>query len=628
MSGFVGSRIAEFSNHWLAPPLGLAALAAGGLLLLRWVSGGIGSDRAGRRAGAEPGSPLPAVLTLLAVSVAVAAAAALAGIYPLVGLRQSTYLGPALFTGAGALLAAATDAVRPLCGRVASAGLFAVLVGAAVWTSARAPRPDPPADRKFRTVARALAAQAGSGDFLVVGAGGAQLRFHLAESGPDSPREWTAHWLTTWRTPCARGTACVGRAIASALSLPTPPDDLFVTTHAASPSSLRRYLRSRDDRARVDFVVAEGRYGLYRIPDAGPMLERVEERQRARLRALGAGDWGEPTIRSRFDLYEREGALFYHRAACSPADARRPFFLAPAPGRPGSAGDPEFEPLRFRLTDFGARVDGNCLARVPVPFGASLRTGQESAVGAPVWVAAFRFGEAGFREALAAIASGAWGAPAARADFDLWRRGAELWYHRSPCAAAEAEPRFFLHLRGGARGFENRDFDFAEFGLRVDGACLASVPLPAGGASGLSTGQWIRGGPALWRAEVPLGDDFHRAAMDSVASGERGRPVGAGRFDLYRDGADLLLYSPRCTEEAVAPKFVMSFHPPRPEDLPPARRRIGFEEFEFSFADLGAVLDGRCLARAPLPAYEVHRVRVGQVSAAGTPLWSAEYSPE
>ena len=510
VSGFVGSRIAEFSNHWLAPPLGLAALAAGGLLFVGCVSGGIGSDGAGRpgRAGAEPGSPLPAVLTLLAVSVAVAAAAALAGIYPLVGLRQSTYLGPVLFTGAGALLAAATETAGPRVGRAGSVGLFAALVGGAGWVSlGAAPRPDPRAAHNARTVARALTAQAGPGDFVVVAADGPPLRFHLAESGPDSPREWTAHWLNTWRTPCARGTACVGRAIASARSLPTPPDTLFVAVHAASPSLLRRHLRYRDDRARLDFLVTEGTYRLYRIPDAGPMLERVEERWRVRLRALEAGKWGEPMIRSRFDLYEREGALFYHRAACSPADARRPFFLAPAPGRPGNAGDPEFEPLRFGLTDFGARVDGNCLARVPVPFGASLRTGQESADGAPGWVAAFRFGEAGFREALAAIASGAWGAPAARADFDLWRRGSDLWYHRSPCAPADAEPRFFLHLRGGAPGFENRDFDFSEFGLRVDDACVASVPLPAGGVSALSTGQWIGGGPALWRADLTLGED-------------------------------------------------------------------------------------------------------------------------
>ena len=514
MAGFIGSRVAEFSNHWLASPLGLLTLVAGALLFVRrQVTAGLGSDRAGR-AGAEPGSPLPTILTLLAVSVAVAVTAALAGIYPLVGGRQSTYLAPVLFTGAGALLAAATDPVRALAGRVASAALFAALVGAAGWASlAAAPRPDPRAAWNARPVVRALVTQAGPEDFVYVGPGRAPRDFHLAESRPDSPGEWPANWLDARRTPCVRGTACVGRAIAGALSLPTPPGDLFVAAKGVRRSSLRRHLRFRDDRARLD-LVAEGWYGLYRIPDAGPMLARVEERQRARLRAVASGAWGEPTIRSRFDLYEREGALIYHRAPCSPADS---------------------------------------------------------------------------------------------------------------------EPRFFLHLRGGARGFENRDFDFAEFGLRVDGACLASVPLPAGGASGLSTGQWIRGGPTLWRAEVPLGEDFHRAAMDSVASGERGARFGPGRpgrFDLYRDGGDLLVSSPRCTPEAVAPQFVVSFHPQSPEHLPPGWRRVGYEEFRFSFGDSGAVLDGRCLARVPLPEYPIGRVRVGQVTAAGTSLWSAEYSPE
>ena len=514
VAGFLGSRVVEFSNHWLAPPLGLLTLAAGLVLFLGRVAGARSSDGEGAPAGAEAGSPLSGVLTLLAVSVAVAVAAALAGIYPLVGGRQSTYLAPVLFTGAGVLLAAATDTVRALVGRVAAAACFAALVGAAAWASlAAAPRPAP----RAANVARALVTQAGPGDFVYVGPVRGMQRvqrdFQFAEYGLDSPREWPANWLDAKWTPCVRGTACVGRAIAGALSLPNPPGDLFVAAKWVRRSSLRRHLRFRDDRTRLD-LVAEGFYGLYRIPDAGPMLARVEERQRARLRAVASGAWGEPTIRSRFDLYEREGALFYHRAPCSPADP---------------------------------------------------------------------------------------------------------------------EPRFFLHLRGGAPGFQNRDFDFAEFGLRVDGACLASVPLPAGGASALSTGQWIRGGPELWRADLPLGEDFHRAAMDSVASGERGARLGPGRpgrFDLYRDSGDLLLYSPRCTEEAVAPPFVVSFYPQRPGDLPPDRRRAGYEEFEFSFGDSGAVLDGRCLTRLPLPEYPIGRLRVGQVTTAGTSLWSAEYSPE
>ena len=117
-------------------------------------------------------------------------------------------------------------------------------------------------------------------------------------------------------------------------------------------------------------------------------------------------------------------------------------------------------------------------------------------------------------KAHAALAAGAFGAPAARAAFDLYLGAAELVYHKASCRPRDTRERFFLHLfpadaadlsaRGRPHGFDNLDFDFPDQGVfTAAGACLAVVALPdyAGGLSRVRTGQWIRGQGQIWSVE-------------------------------------------------------------------------------------------------------------------------------
>ena len=101
--------------------------------------------------------------------------------------------------------------------------------------------------------------------------------------------------------------------------------------------------------------------------------------------------------------------------------------------------------------------------------------------------------------------------PVARAEFDLHLSDNTLRYFKEPCAAADTADRFFLHifpldaadLPEGRRhhGFANADFYFSQYGLAVDGVCLAAVELPEYSIERIRTGQYVSGAGELWRAE-------------------------------------------------------------------------------------------------------------------------------
>ena len=127
-----------------------------------------------------------------------------------------------------------------------------------------------------------------------------------------------------------------------------------------------------------------------------------------------------------------------------------------------------------------------------------------------------------YHAAADSVASGAAGAPAARSDFDLFLDGTTLLYYREPCALADTEPKFFLHVYGGApalrslsrerSGLENLDFFFIEFGERFLGKCVAIVELP-GGLSRIRTGQFKSGRGELWSAEFSVAQVYSRQRL-------------------------------------------------------------------------------------------------------------------
>ncbi len=125
-----------------------------------------------------------------------------------------------------------------------------------------------------------------------------------------------------------------------------------------------------------------------------------------------------------------------------------------------------------------------------------------------------------YHAAYAAIASGQYGEPLIRSDFQIHHRDDTLIYFKQPCALKDVLTRFTLHIyptdpadlpdHNNRPRFDNRDFSFGDYGIILDnepdGGCLAIIPLPAYPVDRIRTGQIIPGNPAIWRTEFTLGN--------------------------------------------------------------------------------------------------------------------------
>ena len=249
----------------------------------------------------------------------------------------------------------------------------------------------------------------------------------------------------------------------------------------------------------------------------------------------------------------------------------------------------------------------------------------------------YRPGANPYRDAWDAAASGSLGEPVAEAGFDLFLDEERLLYAKQPCAAEDVRPRFLFHFAradpegppGLARDsvFENRDFDFPEYGLRFGDRCLAIVPLPDGELVRLRTGQWLPGEVPLWQVSFRLDRERYRAELEAVSSGARGEPAARSEFDLYFDRGSLTYLKAPCAPDDVEAPFFLHLYARREEDLPPASAGLDFENRDFRFGPEGLILDGKCVATVRLPAYPIGRIRTGQWRRDEGELWVVEVAP-
>ena len=108
------------------------------------------------------------------------------------------------------------------------------------------------------------------------------------------------------------------------------------------------------------------------------------------------------------------------------------------------------------------------------------------------------------------------GAPVVSGAFEVYAdlEARALTYVRVPCAPADAEARFFLHVyladagdlpaERRRAGFVNLDFDLRRAGSAHGGSCLATAALPEAPIARVRTGQWD-GERELWSAEFAFG---------------------------------------------------------------------------------------------------------------------------
>ena len=230
--------------------------------------------------------------------------------------------------------------------------------------------------------------------------------------------------------------------------------------------------------------------------------------------AAGASEADRSTP-SKYDVYLRGNKLIYRNRSCIREDENDTRFPLIVYSLDAESGTPERATLDFEWHGNFWKNNGTCVAECQLPdedlFG--IQTGQVDRYGNLLWEMEHWFEEKRrwFDGYWSAATSGE---PAARSTFDVYIGENTLTYAKQPCAPADTEAMFFLHGipidpedlpdHRQQYGFDNLDFYFDQHGESFDGKCLAKVPLPEYGISGIRTGQYVRvdsGFDNVWEAE-------------------------------------------------------------------------------------------------------------------------------
>ena len=368
---------------------------------------------------------------------------------------------------------------------------------------------------------------------------------------------------------------------------------------------------------------------LHRVQVYGNTIATVESQDD--LRAVYEAVRGrEPLIDIGFKVHRIDGALALAMEPCAPSfvenwglTARA--FPAAAADLPAWRRGKTFEPRNFRLQEYGAYFEGKCVAFLPLP--AYPIAGFEFRRPTPLSEAEARAKARRAREEGRLLTRAA-----QRSAYDVYLADGELVYLNDSCDPPETEHTFHLNAHPERiddlpeerreRGFERLAFYFWRNGAFVDGECAAFFPLPDYPVAAVSTGQNVREGANLWFAKFWIDPGRRWAEASAGASGE---PVARGGFDVHLAEGALVYVKEPCEPGDADARFFLHVVPERAEDLPDDRREYGFDNVDFGFFPNGALFDGRCAARIPLPEYAVAGVRTGQHDGEGGVLWSAEF---
>lgn len=124
-------------------------------------------------------------------------------------------------------------------------------------------------------------------------------------------------------------------------------------------------------------------------------------------------------------------------------------------------------------------------------------------------------------------------------------------------------------------------------------------------------------------AEVAVSDSAraapYREAYESIAAGT---PMARADYDVYSDDGGLAYLKEPCEASDAGGFLVLHVVPAEARDLPPHRQLLGYLNPTAPFGRFGVRFDDKCLVRAPLPDFEIARIRTG-MRARGTWAWEA-----
>ena len=371
---------------------------------------------------------------------------------------------------------------------------------------------------------------------------------------------------------------------------------------------------------------------LHRLTVYANTLMVVESRDNLR-EVYEAVRGQEPAIAGAFDVHRIDGALALVMEPCAPSFIERVYVILRAfpvdasdlpPWREGKA----FEPRYFDLRNYGAYFEGKCAASLPLPAypiaDFELRWSVDLLDEADAQEKAQRAREEGRLLARAAH----------RAAYDVYLADGELAYINDTCDPPQTEQPFHLNVyperidglpeARRERGFERFHFEFLLNGAFVDGGCAAFFSLPDYPVAAVRTGQYDGDGEGgnSWLADFWIDPERRWVEAMDKATGE---PIARGEFDVHlADGALVYVKEP-CEPADTEARFFLHIAPERVGDLPEARKPYGFDNLDFGFFPNGALFEGSCAARIPLPDYPFSSIRTGQYGGGVGEIWSAEF---
>ena len=240
-----------------------------------------------------------------------------------------------------------------------------------------------------------------------------------------------------------------------------------------------------------------------------------------------------------------------------------------------------------------------------------------------------------YRAMLADAASGAFGEPAARGEYDIYLRDDALIFLKEDCDAPEDMDGGFRIIVSPKRaddlprmsresGLHILKFVFPMYGVALDGACLIRRPLPDYPIRAMVATR-IYEDNELWRATITPPPDAaelesYRQEYARVSAGE---PLIRSEFDVYVDGGALVYLKETCEDDDTRGRFQLSAYPANPDDLPAGFAELGHQSRNFIFDPLGIRFDGKCMARRELPKYPVRAIETGRWIPGESEIWSA-----
>ena len=116
-------------------------------------------------------------------------------------------------------------------------------------------------------------------------------------------------------------------------------------------------------------------------------------------------------------------------------------------------------------------------------------------------------------------------------------------------------------------------------------------------------------------------------AGDPVTTVLTDQPIVRSVFDVYRDGNVLVFIREGYDCVGSAPPMFLHVYPVSPDDLPDEVKQYGFENMGFYFREVGASLDGLCVAISrPLPSWPIASIHLGQYRFRRGNLWDVRFS--